>query len=257
MMSQIVAIIKKSLKEFLRDKVVLFFTFALPIFFLFMMPFMWGEAPNEIIAKLKGSLCIGMITLLIMTAGQSDLPGSIAADRERGLYLKIASMPIKPWKEGLGRIFGIWILSLIGSILLLLAGIIYGAKFDGGFIIILECIGCAFLIALTSTGVGLIIASFIKGESAATHAGVAITLLIAFLSGLVIPYLMLPSFLQIFARVFPISSANALIVLFLEGEEIVGYNPLSIAQISLTILLSFFLFIFGIIFYSKFCWRKR
>ncbi len=256
-MSQIMAIINKSLKEFLRDKVVLFFTFALPIFFLTVMPLMWGNVTNGMIAKFKGSLTIGMITLLIMTTGQADLPGSIASDRERGLYLKIASMPIKPWKEVLGRIFGIWVLSLIGSILLLLIGILYGAKFNLGFIIGLECMGFCFLIALTSTGIGLIIASLIKGESAATHAGVAITLLIGFLGGFFIPYLMLPIFLQTFARIFPISSATALIILLLEGEEIIGYNPLSFVQISFTIVISFLLFLLGLILYSKFCWTKR
>lgn len=256
-MNQIVAIVGKSLKEFLRDKVVLFFTFAMPIFFLLMFPIVWGGVQKEIVPALKGGLSLTMITFLIMVAGQSDLSGSIASDRERGLYLKIASMPIKPWTEGLGRTFGIWIFSLIGSTLLLLIGVIYGAKFDGRFITVLECTSFVLLIALASTGVGLIIASLIRGESAATHTGIAITLLTSFLGGMFLPYSMLPSTLQSFARVYPISSANALMVSLLEGEELVGYNPLSSTQISFTIALSFLLFIVGLVLYSKFCWRKR
>jgi len=256
-MNQIMAIVEKSLKEFLRDKVVLFFTFAMPIFFLLMFPIMWGGVQKEIVPELKGGLSLTMITFLIMVAGQSDLSGSIASDRGRGLYLKIASMPIKPWTEGLGRTFGIWIFALIGSTLLLLIGVIYGAKFDGRFITVLECTGFVLLIALASTGVGLIIASLIKGESAATHTGIAITLLTSFLGGMFLPYSMLPSTLQSFARGYPISSANALMVSLLQGEELVGYNPLSSAQISFTIALSFLLFIVGLVLYSKFCWRKR
>jgi len=250
-------VIEKNIKELLRDKIVLFFTFALPIFFLFMLPIVLIDIPKEMIPTLKGSLSLTMITFLIMVAGQADLSGSIASDRERGLYLKIASMPIKPWKEGIGRIFGIWIFSLIGSILLLLIGVFYGAKFNGSFIIVLECIGLVLLIALAATGIGLIVAALVKGESAATHTGVAITVLTAFLGGMFVPYFMLPSFLQSFARVHPISSANALMVSLLGGEEFIGYNPLSIPQISLTIALSCLLFMLGLILYSKFCWRQK
>jgi len=253
----IAAVMKKNLKEFLRDRVVLFFTFAVPIFFLLVMPIMWGDVPEETISSLKGSLSLTMITFLIMIAGQSDLAGSIASDGERGLYLKIASMPVKPRKEGLGRVFGILTFSLIGSILLLIVGLIYGAKFDCDFVNILKALGFFLLIALASTGIGLIIASLVKGESAATHAGVAITLLTAFLGGMFAPYSMLPSFLQVFARIYPISSANASIVFLLEGEEFAYYNPPGLGQIGLTIALSCLLFALGLTLYSKLCWRKE
>lgn len=38
MTTQIFATVEKILKEFLRDKIVLFFTFALPVFFLIVLP---------------------------------------------------------------------------------------------------------------------------------------------------------------------------------------------------------------------------
>lgn len=257
-MTQVAASMEKTLKEFVRDKMVIFWTFAIPLFFLLVFPLiLYGGIPKEVASSLKGGLTLTMVTFLLMTAGQANLPGSIATDRERGEYLKMASMPVRPWKEGLGRVLAVWIFALIGAILVLLIGLSYGATFSGGFIATLESFGFVFLTALASVGIGLIIASIVKGESAATHTGIALTLLTYFIGGMTGLYSNLPSALQAFARIHPISSANAAMVFLLEGEEFVGYNPLNIGQTALTISLSLLIFIIGLVFYSKRCWKKR
>jgi ABC-2 type transport system permease protein len=254
--SQITAVVEKDVKEFLRDKVVLFFTFAVPMFFVVIMPLMWGDVPKEAVPLLKGGLCLTMITFMIMVAGQSNLAGSITSDRERGLYLKIISMPIPPLKEAVGRVCGVVVFTVLGALLLLMAGLVYGAQITGDLIKVGEAFGFFFLIMLAATGIGLLIASGIKGESAATHTGIALTLLTAFLGGMFVPYSMLPPVLQVVARVHPIPSANASIVFLLQGEAFAYYNPLTGGQIGLTIMGSCALFVVGLIAYSKWCWRK-
>lgn len=253
--NQIAAVTEKTLKEFLRDKMVIFWTFALPIFFLIMIPLTISGLSTDI-SGLKGTMSLTMITLLIMTGGQADLAGSIASDSERGLYLKIASMPVRPWKEGLGRILAVLIFSFLGVILIMAIGLIYGAKFSSGFVILLESLGFLFLAFLASAGMGLIIASFVKGESAATHTGVAITLLTYFVGGMV-NYSSLPPLLQAFARNHPICSANASMIFLLVGEDFVGYNLLNTSQICFTIVSSLLIFISGLLLYSKSYWRKK
>lgn len=257
-MNQVAAVVEKTFKEFLRDKMEIFWTFAVPLFFLIVLPLMfYVDAPKEVISNLKGGLTLTMVIFLIMTAGQANLPGSIASDKGRGLYLKMASMPIKPWKEALGRVLAVWIFSSIGAILVLLVGLIYGAKLSCGLIDALESLGFVLITFFASVGIGLTIAAFVKGESAATHTGVAITLLTYFLGGMVVSYSSLPALLQTFARIHPICSANASIVFLLEGEDFVGYNPLNTGQICFTIMSSLLIFIIGFALYSKFCWRKK
>lgn len=256
-MNQVAAVTGKALKEFLRERMVLFWTYAVPLFFLAVLPLMYGGVSMEIVPSLKGGLTLTMVTFLVMTAGQSNLPGSIATDRERGLYLKMASMPVSPWKEGVGRVLAVWIFSLIGAVLMVMSGVLYGAGFDCGLTDILSAAGFSLLTALTSVGVGFIIASLVKGESAATHTGVAITLLTYFLGGMALPYSNLPKVLKAFARLHPISSANASMIFLIEGEALVGYNPLNTAQTTITASLSLLLFIVGMVSYSKLCWRRR
>ena len=236
MASNILAtVVGKSLKEFTRERMVIFWTYAVPLFFLAVLPMMYGGAPAGVVSSLKGGLTLTMVTFLVMTAGQSNLPGSIAMDTERGLYLKMASMPVSPWKESLGRIVATWIFSLVGAALMLSAGMLYGAVFKGGLTDILTAAGFSFLTAVASAGVGLIIASLVKGESAATHTGVAITLLTFLLGGMALPYTSLPGALRAFARLHPITSANASMIFLLEGESYIGYNPLGAVQVCTTV----------------------
>ena len=257
MKSNILAtVVGKSLKEFTRERMVIFWTYAVPLFFLAVLPMMYGGAPAGVVPRLKGGLTLTMVTFLVMTAGQSNLPGSIAMDTERGLYLKMASMPVSPWKESLGRIIATWIFSLAGSALMLIVGLLYGAVFTGSYSDILVAAGFSFLTAVASSGVGLIIASLVKGESVATHTGVAITLNTYFLGGMALPYTSLPEALKLFARLHPITSANASMVFLLEGESYIGYNPLVAAQVYTTVVLSLLVLVVGIVLYSNLCWRR-
>jgi hypothetical protein len=70
------------------------------------------------------------------------------------------------------------------------------------------------------------------------------------------PYAYLPSVLQDFARIYPISSANSAITFLMVGEEYAGYNPLILSQIFSTAFLALLLFVIGLIAYSRFCWKK-
>ena len=87
--------------------------------------------------------------------------------------------------------------------------------------------------------------------------GVGLTVVSAAISGVMTPYAYLPPVLQQFARVYPISSANSSITYLLVGKDYAGYNPLSMSQITLTILISLSVFAVGLVTYSKFCWRKE
>ncbi|TRO49107.1 ABC transporter permease [Candidatus Bathyarchaeota archaeon] len=256
-MNVILAVTGKSLKEFLRERTVVFWTYAVPLFFLLVLPVMYGSVPADVVSRLKGGLTLTMVTFLVMTAGQSNLPGSIATDGERGLYLKMASMPVSPWLEGLGRMLATTATSILGGLLILVSGFMYGASFDCGLTEALWAMGFSLLTVVASAGVGLIIAAFVRGESAATHTGVALTLITYFLGGMALPYPRLPAVLQAFARLHPVSSANAAMVYLLAGEEFIGYNPLSAVQTVSSIVSTTLIFVVGMVSYSRFCWRRR
>jgi len=185
----------------------------------------------------------------------SNLAGSIAGDRESGLYSKLSSMPVSPWTESLGRIITVIVFSSIGSSIIIIVGLITGAEFVIGSIDLMLSIGIVLLIVFASSGIGLIISCFVGSESAASHVGVAIVLLNFFI-GVALPYGDLPELLQPFARINPISSGNSMITTLLIGQDVVGYNPWSLVDIGLLICIPVLALIIGLYLYSRYSWSR-
>jgi ABC-2 type transport system permease protein len=253
---QVSAAYKKALKELIREKAALFWTIAWPIIWVVIGSFSFtGSAPEGVVPYIKGSIAISMMVFALMIAGMSNLPASIAGDRANGLLAKLISMPIKPYRDFIGRIFAVITLSFLAAALVIVVGIALGARFAGTGIQIPQAVGFVFLVICASAGVGLIAGTLIKNLQGAIMTGVGIAVITSAISGLFAPYEVLPVPLQTFARVYPISSAQASIVHLLAGPDMVAYNPLTSGQITLTIALSFVLLFVGTILYSRLGWK--
>ena len=255
-MRQISAAYTKAVKELIREKAALFWTIAWPIIWVFIGSFSFtGSIPQGVVPYVKGSIAISMMVFALMIAGMSNLPATIAGDRANGLLAKLKSMPIKPYKDFIGRISAVITFSLLAAALVIVIGIAAGARFTGAGVEIVQAISFVFLVICASAGVGLIVGTLIKNLQGAIMTGVAIAVITPFLSGLFVPYEALPMPLQTFARVYPISSAQASIVHLLAGPDMIAYNPLTSGQITLTIALSFALLLVGTVLYSRLGWK--
>ncbi len=255
-MRQISASYIKAAKELLREKAALFWTIAWPIIWVIIGSFSFtGSAPPEVTPYIKGAIAISMMVFALMIAGMSNLPASIAGDRANGLLAKLISMPIKPYKDFIGRISAVITLSFLAAALVMVVGIALGARFAGTGVQIPQAIGFVFLVICASAGVGLIAGTLIKNLQGAIMTGVGIAVITSAISGLFAPYEVLPVPLQTFARVYPISSAQASIVHLLAGPNMVAYNPLTSGQVTLTIALSFALLLVGTVLYTRLGWK--
>ena len=255
-MRQISAAFIKTIKELLREKAALFWTIAWPIIWVVIGSFSFtGSAPQEVIPYIKGSIAISMMVFALMIAGMSNLPASIAGDRANGLLSKLISMPIKPYKDFIGRISAVIVLSFLAAALVIVIGMAVGARFTGTWVEILQAIGFILLVICASAGVGLMAGTLIKNLQGAIMTGVGIAVITSALSGLFAPYEVLPVPLQVFSRIYPISSAQASIVHLLAGPEMIAYDPLTSGQIALTIALSLVLLFVGTVLYSRLGWK--
>jgi len=253
---QIAAAYNKTVKELLREKAALFWTIAWPIIWVIIGSFSFtGSAPEEVVPYIKGSIAISMMVFALMIAGMSNLPASIAGDRANGLLSKLISMPIRPYKDFTGRISAVITLSLLAAALVIVIGFALGARFAGTGVQIPQAIGFIFLVICASAGVGLMAGTLIKNLQGAIMTGVGIAVITSAISGLFAPYEVLPVPLQTFARVYPISSAQASIVHLLAGANMVAYNPLTSSQVTLTIALSSAFLIVGTVLYTRLGWK--
>jgi ABC-2 type transport system permease protein len=256
-LGQIAATWNKTIKEFLRQKTVLFWTIGWPIIWVLIGSFSFtSNVPSDTLSYTKGAISISMMVFALMTAGMANLPGNIVQDRERGLLIKIMSMPVSPWRDFTGRILALLAFSGLSAILVIMVGFVCGASFFFTGIDLLESLAFILLVFVGSAGIGMLIGTFVKHVHGAIMSGVCLTVVSAALSGVMTPYSYLPSVLQSFARIYPISSANSAITFLLVGEEYSGYTPLSVNQTTVTAFVAFLLFILGMIAYSRVCWKK-
>jgi len=254
---QILATWNKTIKEFLRQKTVLFWTIGWPIIWVLIGSFSFvGDAPAEIVAHTRGAVSISMMVFGLMTAGMANIPGNIAQDRERGLLTKIMSMPVSPWRDYAGRILALLAFSVFSAMLVIAVGFFCGARFFFTWVDFVSALAFIILIFVASAGIGMLIGTFVKHVHGAIMSGVGLTVVSAALSGVMTPYAYLPSVLQDFARIYPISSGNSAITFLMVGEEYAGYNPLSMTQTVSTAFLALLFFIIGLFAYSRFCWKK-
>jgi len=253
---QISAAYIKVIKELVRARAALFWTMAWPIIWVIIGSFSFtGGAPQEVVPYIRGSIATTMMVFALMIGGMSNLPASIAGDRENGLLSKLISMPIKPYRDFTGRILAVISLSLLAAALVMAIGLALGARFTAAGAHILQAIGFVFPVIFASAGVGLMAGTLIKNLQGAIMTGVGIAVVTSAISGLFAPYQFLPAPLQTFSRVYPISSAQASMAYLLAGPNMVAYNPLTSGQVTLTIVLSFALLIVGIVLYSRLGWK--
>jgi ABC-2 type transport system permease protein len=254
---QVFGTFNKTIKCFMRIRAITIFTILMPIFLLLITGVsLKASVSASDMPIAKGVLTISMIAFSLMLAGILNLAGSITRDRETGLLTKLKSMPINPWRDFLGRMMGAALLSLVAAILIILLGLVYGARFSGTIANDVEAIGFLLLAIISAAGIGLVIGSYGKLVLATFFTGLAITMVTAFISGIFISYDNLPSSLQTFAHIYPISSSLSSSIYLLLGESAAGYNPLTVSQVISTLLISIVFLAVGIIIYSKQAWKR-
>jgi ABC-2 type transport system permease protein len=155
---------------------------------------------------LKTYYVIGTIGFMILYSGLFTSVGSIVEARRSGVLQLILSSPIKGYRIFIARIISGTVSISITSTAIILLGIALGA--DLYRIPAYIWIATAFLLlvgAIGTMGLGFIIAPFIRTSGAATAIANMIAFPTMFLGGIVIPKFLLPSSLQIFADIYPLS----------------------------------------------------
>jgi len=255
-MNQISATFIKGLKDNFMSKPALFWVIAWPAIWLLLAIFVFlRQVPPEYAALAKGQSTISMVTFSIMVCGMTSLPANISEDRQRGLFQKLKTMPVQPWKEAIGKILAVLTFGLVSAAIIIIVGVLLGSRFNITLIGLLKSLGFLFLGTLASAGVGLIIGSLIKSIQGAIMTGVGIAVVTSAISGVFFQYSMLPAVLQKFSQIWPMSATNSVIINYLIGN--VGYNPLTALNLSLTIAISLIFFTIGVVLYTIYCWRSE
>jgi len=179
----------------------------------------------------------GIIGMTIMT---SAIYGSIEINvkyRKRGMLKKLLTTPLQRGEWILSKMIYQLMISFISAIAIIAVGItVFHLKASFNFTSILIIIAASFAF----TGIGMIIARFVNEEETADSAASAITFPMMFLAGTFFPLEIMPSFLQIVAKILPLYYVN-------EGlRNAMIYHDGNAAMLNAVVIATFAIIVFGI-----------
>jgi ABC-2 type transport system permease protein len=147
----------------------------------------------------------GMIGVTAMTTSIFTAVSLSARFKENGVFHKLATTPLKRYEWILSRTIYNVLISFLGMAIMLILGLtIFNMKMTLDAVSILM----VAMASLMFTGIGMIIARFVKDPDGADAAANVITFPMMFLSGTFFPLSQMPQFLQAIAQVLPLTYVN-------------------------------------------------
>lgn len=188
----------------LRNRQARFFTLVLPLLFLVIFVGVFGNhlvGPEQV--KASTYYVPGLSALGIIAASFVNLVISITAQREGGILKRRRATPVPAWVLVGGRTLTSVVVSIVVVAVLLTFGrFVYGVKLTPSTLP-----GVAFTVVVGSVTfcvLGYALSTVIDNEDAAQPMVQAIMLPLYFISGVFVPNIQLPDWLQHVASVFPV-----------------------------------------------------
>ena len=147
----------------------------------------------------------GVLGMTVMTNAVMGGLEVSAKLKRAGILRKIATTPIRKWEWVLAKVTYQTFIAGLSAVIILLVGVLgFGVEVRLGWEL-------PVLIALSAAlfaGIAMIMSRWVKEEDQANAAGSAVTFPMMFLAGTFFPLESMPTFLQAFARVLPLTYVN-------------------------------------------------
>jgi ABC-2 type transport system permease protein len=204
-MRGMIAILKRNLTNFTRDKLRLFFSIFMSVFFLFIFSFVMK--PTTGIEQPLNYLISGII---IMTVFQSALSNStsIIEDISMGFMKEIIVSPVARWQISIGQVLSATTIAVIQGLLVIIISLFMGLKID--VIQFIKMFGVMTAVGLTFSSIGLYLATVAKNSTTFQIMITAFTMPLTFLSGAYIPTTVMPKLLRPFVYINPLTYTTAI-----------------------------------------------
>ncbi|MFB6617484.1 ABC transporter permease [Streptomyces sp. NPDC056367] len=193
------------IKQFVRQRDAVIFTFAFPIVFLALFASIFGEEFEGTGVTASQIYAAGMVAAGIMSTSFQSLGISIAVERDEKVLRRLRGTPMPPAAYFLGKVWMVLATGLAETAVLLLVGsTLFGLDLPVSaskwltfaWIFVLGLAGCALL--------GIAISSLPKSGKSASSVVVLPFLILQFISGVFIPVSQIPDWLLNIGALFPL-----------------------------------------------------
>jgi ABC-2 type transport system permease protein len=193
-------------KLFLREPVGVFFTLAFPLIMLFIFGTIYSNVPSgpgSSGAEGISNLIPAFISMVIGITGLMAITITMATYRENGVLRRLRTTPISPMIILLAQVVVIFIMTALGTTLLVIAGrLVYHVSFAGN---VLSMLGGFTLASLSFFGIGFILAGVMPTARVAQIVAMVLLYPMLILSGAAWPRELMPASVQKIAAFLPLS----------------------------------------------------
>ena len=211
-------------KCFFRNFTAVFFTFIFPVLLLVLFGEIYGNDPTPLFDGL-GTVDASVpayICMVICVTGIMSLPLSLTSYREKKILKRFKATPTTPIQIIVAQILVNLLMTVIGSVLLVLvAEWRYDISFDGNILYV----GIAFLLSILCVfSIGFVIASVINNSKSATALSNVVYFPMLFLSGATMPLETLPDSIKEISEFIPLTHAVKLMKAAWTGKSLLDYS---------------------------------
>jgi ABC-2 type transport system permease protein len=198
------------LKMFIRNPTGAFFTVVFPLMLVLVFGSIYGNGANPdfggygIVDVYVPSFTGMIVAISALTILNTD----VATAREKGILRRLKATPLRPLTilaAKVAMIFSVTSLSMV--LMIIVAKLAFGLRFSGNPI---EVIVAFVLSSFSFFAFGLVVASVMPNVRAAESFGFILLFLMLFLSGVFVPFEMVPDTVQQVAKIFPMTHVTTL-----------------------------------------------
>lgn len=203
-MSTVIALWKRGLKAFVRNRVSLVFSLIFPFFFVYVFGAIFK---NEFIDNPVAYMLSGVIITTVFESSL-NLASSTVDDMVSGFMKEVLVSPVHRIHVAMGQILSASTVSTLQGVLIVILGLFIGIEFTSILtpifvLLAMICVGIVF------SGVGLYLATVVRNGQTFQIVKTAIAMPLTFISGAYIPLSLLPDTLKIIAYINPMTYATA------------------------------------------------
>lgn len=210
-------------KMFLRDPTGAFFTIIFPLMLILVFGSIYGNGANPDfggygIVDVYVPSFTGMIVAI---SALTNLNTEMAKAREKGILRRLKATPLRPLTILTAKIAMIFSVTSLAMILMIVVGkSAFGLRFNGNPI---EVTAAFVLSSFSFFAFGLVVASIMPNVRAAESFGFILLFLMLFLSGVFVPFEIVPDAVQQVAQIFPMTHVTTLMRGLWIGQSLVDH----------------------------------
>jgi ABC transporter DrrB family efflux protein len=198
---------RRNLRHFIRQPQLLIFSTVQPIMFVLLFTYVFGGAIEEALPQgvsYVDFLLPGIFVQSVSFRATQTAVG-LAEDLERGVIDRFRSMPMARSAVLAGRTLADLVRNVLIIALMIAVGYVIGFRFGGGLLDALAAIAIVSAFGLALSWIFAFVALTVRGAEAAQSAGFVAIFPLVFASSVFVPVDSMPSWLQAFAEISPVT----------------------------------------------------